>query len=261
MLRFRSLGSGSSGNATVVEGHSRTEVRRLLIDCGFGPRQLQDRLASAGLALDQIDAVFVTHEHSDHVGCAHALALRQRIPVWMSRGTHAAIGSPDFDGLLRWAGDGTAIDLGCFEARPFTVPHDAREPLQLRCSDGTAHLGVLTDLGHATAHVLEQLAGCHALLLEANHDPQMLADSRYPPFLKRRVGGPHGHLANAAAADILRAVNHAGLRQVVAAHLSAQNNHPELVRPLLAAALDWSPQAIGIADPRHGTGWLAAGPE
>jgi len=256
MLRFRSLGSGSSGNATVVEGGSGTEVRRLLIDCGFGPRQLQERLAAAGLALDQIDAVFVTHEHSDHVGCAHALALGQRIPVWMSRGTHAAIGSPDFDGLLRWASDGMAIDLGCFEARPFTVPHDAREPLQLRCSDGTIHLGVLTDLGHATAHVLEQLAGCHALLLEANHDPQMLADSRYPPFLKRRVGGPHGHLANTAAADILRAVNHTGLRQVVAAHLSAQNNRPDLVRPLLAAALDWSPQAIGVADPRHCTGWI-----
>ena len=255
MLRFRSLGSGSSGNATVVEGRSGAQVRRLLVDCGFGIRQLQERLANAELALDQIDAVFITHEHSDHVGCAHALALRQRIPVWMSRGTHAALGAPDFDGLLRLASDGAPIDLDCFEARPFTVPHDAREPLQLRCSDGTAHLGVLTDLGHATAHVLEQLAGCHALLLEANHDPHMLADSRYPPFLKRRVGGPHGHLANEAAADILRALRHPGLLQVVAAHLSAQNNHPDLVRPLLASALDWSPQAIGIADPRHGTQW------
>lgn len=261
MLRLRSLGSGSSGNATVVEGRSGGQVRRLLIDCGFGIRQLQHRLAAAGLALDQIDAVFITHEHSDHVGCVHALALRQRIPVWMSRGTHAAIGSPDFDGLLRQAHDGTPIDLGCFEALPFTVPHDASEPLQLRCSNGASHLGVVTDLGHATPHVLQHLAGCHALLLEANHDPQMLADSRYPAFLKRRIGGPHGHLANAAAADILRVLRHAGLRQVVAAHLSERNNHPDLVRPLLASVLGWSPDAIRIADPRLGSGWIAADPD
>jgi len=260
VLRLRSLGSGSSGNATLVEGRRGAEVRRLLIDCGFGIRQLQERLSAAGLALDQIDAIFITHEHSDHVGCARALALRQRIPVWMSRGTHAALDAPDFDGLLRLASDGAAIDLGSFEARPFTVPHDAREPLQLRCSDGTAHLGVLTDLGHATAHVLQQLAGCHALLLEANHDPQMLADSRYPAFLKRRVAGPQGHLANAAAADILRALRHPELRLVVAAHLSARNNHPDLVRPLLASALGWRPEDIGIADPLHGTGWLTIGP-
>lgn len=260
MLRLRSLGSGSSGNAAVVEGRSATQVRRLLIDCGFGIRQLQERLGSAGLAFDQIDAIFITHEHSDHVGCAHALALRQRIPVWMSRGTHTALGIPDFDGLLRLASDGGTIDLGTFEAHPFTVPHDAREPLQLRCSDGTAHLGVLTDLGHATAHVLQQLAGCHALLLEANHDPQMLATSSYPAFLKRRVSGPQGHLANAAAADILCALQHPGLQQVVAAHLSARNNHPDLVRPLLASALGWQPEDIGIADPQHGTGWLTIDP-
>ena len=259
MLRFRNLGSGSAGNATVVEGGAGTQVRRLLVDCGLGVRQLQARLGQAGLAPAQIDAVFITHEHSDHIGCVRTLALRQRIPVWMSHGTYTAIGSPDFDGLLRLAHDGQAIDLGTFEALPFTVPHDAREPLQLRCSDGAAHLALLTDLGHASAHVLAHLAGAHALLLESNHDPQLLAASRYPPFLKRRVGGDYGHLSNAAAAGILRAVQHPGLQCVVAAHLSAQNNHPDLVRPLLAQALGWAPERIGVASALQGSDWHAVG--
>lgn len=260
MLRFRNLGSGSAGNATIVEGGTGAQVRRLLVDCGLGIRQLQARLGQAGLALEQIDAVFITHEHSDHIGCARTLALRQRIPVWMSHGTYTAIGSPDFDGLLRLAHDGQAIDLGTFEALPFTVPHDAREPLQLRCSDGAAHLALLTDLGHASAHVLAHLAGAHALLLESNHDPQLLAASRYPSFLKRRVGGDYGHLSNAAAAGILRAVQHPGLQCVVAAHLSAQNNHPDLVRPLLAQALGWAPERIGVASALQGSDWHAVGP-
>ncbi len=259
MLRFRNLASGSSGNATVVEGRVGTQVRRLLVDCGLGIRQLQARLGHAGLALEQIDAVFITHEHSDHIGCARTLALRQRIPVWMSQGTHSALGAPDFEGLLQLAHDGQTIDLGTFEALPFTVPHDAREPLQLRCSDGSAHLALLTDLGHASAHVLQHLAGCHALLLESNHDPELLAASRYPLFLQRRVGGDYGHLANAAAAAILRAVQHPGLQCVVAAHLSAQNNRPDLVRPLLAEALGWDAERIGVADPVHGTEWQPVG--
>lgn len=263
MLRFKNLASGSSGNATVVEGRAGagTATRRLLVDCGLGIRQLQTRLGHAGLELDQINAVFITHEHSDHIGCARALALRRRIPVWMSHGTHAALGAPDFDGLLHLVSDGEAIDLGAFEALPFTVPHDAREPLQLRCSDGAVHLGLLTDLGHASAHVLQQLAGCHALLIESNHDPGLLADSGYPEFLKRRVGGAYGHLGNAAAADILRTLQHPGLQRVVAAHLSAQNNRPDIVRALLAHALGWEEEHVGVAHPLHGTDWLAVGPD
>ena len=257
MLRFKNLGSGSTGNATVVEGRSGSQVRRLLIDCGFGIRQLQARLAQAQLQIEDLDAVFITHEHSDHIGCALAVALRYRIPVWMSHGTHAALGAPDFDGMLRVAHDMEAIDLGAFEARPFTVPHDAREPLQLRCSDGAHCLGVLTDLGHASDHVLQQLQGCHALMIEANHDPELLQASRYPLFLKRRVGGPYGHLANRATADILRAVRHPGLQRVVAAHLSAQNNAPGLAQQALAPALEWPAEAIAVASPTTGTPWLA----
>ena len=256
MLRFRSLGSGSSGNATVVEARSGGQVTRLLIDCGFGLKHLDARLGRAGLAASQLDAIFITHEHGDHIGCARQLALRERIPVWMCQGTHAALGPCDFEGLFNTARDAQAIDLGGLQVMPFTVPHDAREPLQLTCSDGASKLGVLTDLGHSTTHVLAHLGHCQALLLECNHDPELLAASGYPVFLKKRVGGPHGHLANADAAAIARTVQHAGLHRVVAAHLSEQNNRPELVRAALAAALGSDALAIDIAHALLGTPWV-----
>jgi phosphoribosyl 1,2-cyclic phosphodiesterase len=258
MIRFKSLGSGSTGNATVVQARGDGGLTHLLIDCGLGIRQLDARLARAGMLAEQIDAIFITHEHADHIGSARQLALRERIPVWMSHGTYTAIGEPDFDGLLRIAGDTVAIELRGMQVRPFTVPHDAREPLQLTCSDGADRLGVATDMGHASSHVLEQLAGCGTVLLECNHDPQMLATSTYPPFLKRRVGGAYGHLANSAAAAIAQALLPRGLRQVVAAHLSEQNNRPELVREALALALGCEPADIHVADSVTGCGWLKA---
>jgi phosphoribosyl 1,2-cyclic phosphodiesterase len=258
MLRFKSLGSGSSGNATVVQARSGTQLTHLLIDCGLGIRQLDARLGQTGMLAGQIDAIFITHEHADHIGCARQLALRDRIPVWMSHGTYTALGEPDFEGLLRIACDDVDIEIGALALLPFTVPHDAREPLQLTCSDGASKLGVLTDLGHASTHVLDMLAGCGTLLLECNHDPRMLAASTYPPFLKRRVGGAYGHLANEAAAAIAQALQPRGLKQVVAAHLSEQNNRPELARQALAAALGCAEAEIHVADGPAGCGWLTA---
>lgn len=255
MLRFRNLGSGSSGNATVVEACDGARPNRLLIDCGLGPRTLAQRLGAAGLCIEDLDAIFVTHEHSDHIGSACRVALRHRIPLWMSHGTYQAIGTPELDGLLHIARDGEAIALGALQLRPFTVPHDAREPLQLRLSDGAACLGVLTDLGHATPHVLGQLAGCRAMLLECNHDPELLASSHYPYFLKRRVGGALGHLANPLAAGVAAALAQHGLQHVIAAHLSRQNNRPELALAALAAADGCGTLELGVADPVTGTPW------
>jgi phosphoribosyl 1,2-cyclic phosphodiesterase len=256
MLRFRSLGSGSTGNAALVEAISGGRTSRLLIDCGFGLKQLDLRLAHAGLAASDIDAVFVTHEHGDHIGCAHSLSRRNRIPVWMSEGTWLATGGRDFEGLLNLARDDAEFAVGDICVQPFTVPHDAREPLQLRCTDGNRTLGVLTDLGHATAHVLARLSGMHALLLEFNHDSELLANSAYPPFLKHRVGGNYGHLSNTAAAEIARAVLHDGLRHVVAAHLSEQNNGPEIVRRLMAEALGGDEAEMLTATASEGSPWL-----
>lgn len=229
---------------------------RLLVDCGLGLKHMLFRLGGAGLQPEDINAIFITHEHGDHIGCARSLSLRYRIPVWMSYGTHAALGSPDFDGLLAVARDEECIDLGGLQVTPFTVPHDAREPLQLSCTDGSAKLGIATDLGHATAHVLAHLSACDALLLECNHDSDMLAQSTYPAFLKQRIGGSHGHLSNRAAAAIAGTVKHHGLKHLVAAHLSAQNNRPELAQHLMSQALGCSAREIEVASPKGGTRWL-----
>lgn len=253
MLRFRSLGSGSSGNATVIEASGIRPVR-LLVDCGLGIRILTQRLGQAGLQPDDLNAIFITHEHGDHVGCAPKLATRFGIPIWMSEGTWRGCGAPALDGLLHLAGAGQAIDLGNLQLLPFAVPHDALEPLQLRCSDGQADLGVLTDLGHAPEEVLDRLQGCHSLLLECNHDLQMLENSRYPHFLKRRVGGDQGHLSNLQAADIALRLQ-GSLRHVLAAHLSRQNNHPDLARAALSQAVGDDAE-ITVADSITGSHWI-----
>ena len=257
MMRFKSLGSGSSGNATLVQVNG-SDACNVLIDCGLGLRQLGHRLDQSGVLPDQLDAIFITHEHSDHTGCVQTLSNQYNIPVWMSMGTAAAMSFVNTSGLLHLASDGDVIEIKSLQLRPFTVPHDAREPLQLTCTNGAAKLGILTDLGHATAHVLGQLQGCHALMLECNHDTDLLTASAYPNFLKKRVGGQFGHLANSQAANIAGAVLHTGLKHVVAAHLSQQNNLPELVKNSLSEALSCSTQDIIIATQDTGSPWLDA---
>jgi phosphoribosyl 1,2-cyclic phosphodiesterase len=256
-MRFCSLGSGSAGNATLVEAGSGARPSRVLIDCGFSLRELEARLARVGLDCSGLDAVFITHEHGDHIGCALTLARRHGVPLWMSRGTWRAIGQPAMPGeLLRFARDGLGVAVGNLLLMPYTVTHDALEPLQLRLSDGARHLGVLTDVGSITSHLIENLQGCDALLLECNHDRAMLAASSYPASLKARIGGRLGHLANDTAAQILAACVHDGLKHLVAAHLSERNNTPALARAALAGVLGGEGEGIVVADPVRGFGWL-----
>ena len=258
-MRFCSLGSGSTGNATLVEAGSGARPSRVLIDCGLSLRELEVRLARVGVECRGIDAVFITHEHGDHVGCAVTLARRHGVPLWTSRGTWRAMGEPALPdpSLLRFARDGAAIEVGDLCLMPYTVSHDAQEPLQLRLTDGARHLGVLTDAGSLTAHLVENLQHCDALLLETNHDRAMLAASSYPASVKARIGGRLGHLANDTAAEILAACMHAGLRHLVAAHLSERNNTPALARAALAAAYGGGlGEEIVVADPGRGFDWL-----
>mgnify|MGYP001244597857 CR=1 FL=1 len=256
MLRFRSLASGSSGNATLVEASDGSRRTRVLIDCGMGLRQLRASLAAEGLAPADLDGMFITHEHGDHIGCALALAAAHRVPLWASAGTARSLRPlPGHEVPIHTATDGTAFAIGGIEFHPFTVPHDAAEPLQLRCTDGDRVLGLMTDIGHVTAHALASLAGVHALVLESNHDPDLLARSRYPDFLKRRIGGAHGHLSNQQAAAALAALRHARLSTVVAAPLSERNNRPELARRSFAAVLGCRDGDVLLAE-RHGHGWL-----
>lgn len=255
-MRFCSLGSGSTGNATVVETGHGESASRVLVDCGFTLRELDQRLTRVGLTARDLDAVFITHEHGDHIGSAVALARRERMPLYMSRGTWRAVRSPALPELIRFARDGDTIEVGALQLRPFTVAHDATEPLQLRCSSALLHLGILTDTGCATPHAIDMLQGCDALLIECNHDPEMLAASRYPPSLKARIHGPYGHLANGTAQQIVSACLHDGLRHLVAAHLSEQNNSPDRVRAALATAWGSERRELVIADPQHGFKWI-----
>lgn len=273
MLRYKNLSSGSTGNATLVEAsNSSGKPSRVLVDCGMRLSRLLELLAMAKVLPSEIDAIFITHEHSDHIGCVTQLASRYSIPMWASQGTHTALQDmqnkfrtkqpahsqlvPGFDAFVRIAVDTCLIEVGGLQLKPFTVPHDAREPLQLTCSDGNTKLGILTDLGHPSRHVIEQLAGCNALLLESNHDEEMLSNSKYPAFLKARVGGDFGHLSNAQAADVLRNVMHGNLRHVSAAHLSQQNNHPFLAQNALADVMGCLPSEILAACPEMGTPWM-----
>lgn len=257
-MRFCSLGSGSGGNSTLIEASQGITSTRLLVDAGFSLRELVRRLARVGCAPEDVDAVFITHEHGDHIGCALAFASRYRLPLITSRGTWKAVGNADFDpAQLRIARDGEAIELGDIELQPFTVPHDANEPLQLTLSDGTRRLGIVTDLGCAPDGVATALAHCQALLLECNHDEGLLRSGPYHPALKKRILGSHGHLSNAAAADLLARCRHAGLATVAAAHLSEHNNTPALARAALTPILGCEESDIRVADPRLGLGWLA----
>ncbi|MCV2353867.1 MBL fold metallo-hydrolase [Paucibacter sp. B2R-40] len=260
-MRFCSLGSGSGGNASLIEASQGITRTQLLVDCGFSLRELTRRLARAGSSPAELDAIFITHEHGDHVGCALNLAQRYRIPLWTSRGTWRAMGGlPDFDSkLLHLIKDGESAELGDIQIQPFAVPHDANEPLHLRCSDGAKSLGLITDLGHPCASVALALQGCQALLLECNHDEAMLQASNYPFSLKRRILGSHGHLSNASAAELLRSCLHAGLAHVVAAHLSESNNTPALAAASLAAVMGCRPEAIAVASQALGCDWTQLG--
>lgn len=260
-MRFCNLGSGSGGNASLVEASQGITSTLLLVDCGFSQRELLRRLERAGRSTSELNAVFITHEHGDHVGCSLALCQRYRIPLWTSRGTWRAIsGRPQaerFDtSLLHLVRDGEELALGDLYLQPLAVPHDAQEPLQLICGDGVRRLGILTDLGSTPSSLTEKLQGLDALLLECNHDEDMLRNGPYPASLKRRILGSHGHLSNAVAAELLARCRHAGLQWVAAAHLSEQNNLPALAYQALASALGGpNPEQILVADPLLGLDW------
>ena len=251
-MRFASLGSGSEGNGLIVQAGGTT----LLLDCGFGLADTERRLARLQLAPDALTAIAVTHEHDDHVGGVARFARKHEIPVYLTHGTLMASGVAKFEGVeVNIIDSHAAVAVGDVELRPYPVPHDAREPTQFVFSDGARALGVLTDTGAATAHIEAMLSSTDALVLECNHDLDLLMNSTYPRTLKQRIAGRLGHLDNTTAAAILATLPQAKLQHVVAAHLSKQNNTPELARRALAGALSCGEDWIGIARQDEGFDW------
>ncbi|MGH1484632.1 MAG: MBL fold metallo-hydrolase [Cellvibrionaceae bacterium] len=218
-LQFSSLGSGSKGNATLIRYHDCL----LLVDCGFTLKETQKRLLRLGVSAEELSAVIVTHEHSDHIGGVGPLARKYKVPVYMTPGTLRSrdIGQIPNINLIK---SYQAFTIGSVEITPVAVPHDATEPAQYIFSAGQSRLGILTDLGSITPHVEMHYQSCDGLILEANHDPLMLASGQYPPSLKQRVGGPWGHLSNQQAADFLWRIDRSKLQHLVVAHISQQNN-------------------------------------
>ncbi|MBX5435807.1 MAG: MBL fold metallo-hydrolase [Alicyclobacillaceae bacterium] len=237
MVRFSVLASGSSGNAVFVQAGST----RLLIDAGISGRQLDARLRqAAGIGLSDVDAIFVTHEHVDHVRGLEQVLKRTRAdaPVYLTDGTQAGLG-PGCRDLLqpraRRIRHGVPVLVGDLTVTPVSVSHDAEEPVALRLDGVAASLGILTDTGYVSDAVLSVMAGCRAYIWESNHDVDMLRTGPYPWNVKRRILGDKGHLSNADSASALAEVTAltSGQVDVYLAHLSAENNRPALA---LAAA-------------------------
>jgi len=229
-----------------------------LLDCGLAPRETERRLARLGLAPSELNAILLTHEHEDHAGPAFAFAALYGLPVFLTHGTRVALeetGKANRGAATRLINGRSAFALGDIEVRPFTVPHDAREPVQFVISDGAQRLGVLTDVGASTAHVEAALSGCDALVLECNHDLAMLWSGGYPKWLKERIAGPFGHLDNGASERLLAALDRSRLKHVLCAHLSQQNNRADLASAALARALGCEPAWIGVATQDDGFGW------
>lgn len=249
-MRFASLGSGSRGNATLVEAGAT----RVLLDCGFSCAETEKRLARLGLEPQQVDAVLVTHEHSDHISGVARLSRRFGIPVWMTAGTEAVHRGGE---VATWHcfSSHEGFGIGDLQIAPYPVPHDAREPCQFVFSDGAVRLGVLTDAGSVTAHMLRALNRLDALILECNHDPELLACGPYPVRLQQRVGGRYGHLSNQQAADLVRQIDSSRLQHLVAAHLSEKNNRVDLARRVLADVLNCAAADVSVADQDAGIGW------
>ncbi|MGQ0586549.1 MAG: MBL fold metallo-hydrolase [Gammaproteobacteria bacterium] len=227
-MRFAMLGSGSRGNGTLIQAGATT----VLMDCGFMLRETEKRLRRLGVEPYAVDAVVVTHEHSDHIGGVARVARKHPIPVWCSPGPRTAWKDGPVPRTHVFGSD-EAFAIGDLLVQAFAVPHDAAEPTHFVFGDGSFRVGTLSDAGEFTDAMRAALSACDALMLEFNHDVQMLENGPYDRPLKQRVGGPLGHLSNAQSAEFLRTVDCSRLRHLVLTHLSEKNNTPALA---LAAA-------------------------
>lgn len=253
---FASVGSGSKGNATLVKTSSAT----LLIDCGFSATELLKRLPRLGVTGSDIDCVFLTHEHSDHSAGVASLCRQLNIPLYTSWGSSIALkerGAKLNTIDLRLINCGDCVEIGALNVLPVLVPHDAREPLQFVIQSEEQRFGILTDIGSISKHVIEHFRNVDSLLLEFNHDSDMLRFGPYPASLKARVGGDWGHLSNTQASMFLEHVDLERLQRILIAHISEKNNSVEAVEAVLQPALQGTQSVeVAYASQHIGSAWM-----
>ncbi len=238
------LASGSKGNSIFIDGPDGS----LIVDAGLSAREIMRRLAHVGASPDRLAGILVTHEHSDHLRGVRVLANRLGLTVYGTVDTLRAVGLPE-SASVRVVKSGENFAVAGFTIKPFSLPHDAADPVGFLLARDGVRIGIATDLGCATALVRRRLAGCDMVILESNYDEGMLLEGPYPWFLKQRIRSRNGHLSNEASAHILSELLHPGLQRVILAHLSEVNNCPE-------AALD---EAVGAVGSRgNGVGLTAA---
>jgi phosphoribosyl 1,2-cyclic phosphodiesterase len=236
-VRVTVLGSGSTGNSTLVEA----DGVRLLVDAGFSGRSIETRLQAVGVDPASITGIIITHDHGDHTKGMGVLARRFGLPLFLTERTHAAcLRLLDGSENIRLYSSATPFAIGTVEIEPFLTVHDAVDPvaITLRHVPTGTKLGIATDLGRPTAAVHAALAGCHMLILEANHDEMLLREGPYPWSVKQRIASSHGHLSNRAAGILATELHHAGLHTVILAHLSESCNDGGLAHECVAMALD-----------------------
>ncbi|MFH1155416.1 MAG: MBL fold metallo-hydrolase [Pseudomonadota bacterium] len=242
------LASGSRGNAVLVSGGSSS----ILIDAGLSGVELEKRMRLRGITPDTLTAIVITHEHNDHVQSAGVLSRRFNIPVYITQKTCRAasskLGRLDH---VRHFECGVSFKIGNIAIKPFSISHDAEDPVGLTLEHQSAKIGIATDMGVVTTLVKEHLKGCAILYVEANHDSDMLINGPYPWYLKQRVKGRTGHLSNLDTREMLTEIRSKDLRHVILAHLSQQNNTPDMAFRTVGECLDTACTTLTVASPDH----------
>ncbi len=227
-LFISSLNSGSNGNCYYIGSHREA----VLIDAGISCRETEKRMKKLGLEMDAVKAIFISHEHTDHISGLATISKKYRLPVYITQSTQANGRAWIEKDLVRRFTDNDTITVGELRVKAFSKNHDARDPHSFLVSFGSISVGVFTDIGHCCKNVITHFRQCHAVFLESNYDEEMLKNGSYPHVLKKRISDGQGHLSNREALDLFRKHRPPFLTHLILSHLSKNNNHPDIVSRL-----------------------------